>query len=123
MDPLFQLAEEVETAMSGGRSNECQSIAITALVAAAKLAAVRHQAESEKLQWLLHDNILAMQAAWIDWKHGAGADSAMEWIENTLDGPDLIPDEDEPNSQNAQAWYDANCSQALKRQQEATCKP
>ncbi|MDH0340650.1 hypothetical protein [Chromobacterium haemolyticum] len=115
MNPLIQLAEEVERAASTDCSPECMSIAITALIAGAKLAAKRHQEESEKWQWLLHDNITAMQAAWIEWKHGEGAEGAMEWIENALDGPDLIPGEDKPNSQNAQAWYDANCSQALKK--------
>jgi hypothetical protein len=37
-------------------------------------------------------NVVAMQSAYIEWKRGAGAESAMGWIANTLDGPDLIPD-------------------------------
>ncbi|QIY81467.1 hypothetical protein [Chromobacterium violaceum] len=118
MNPLIKLAEAVEEAARSDVSLECMSIAITALVAGAKLAAQHHQ----QGQWLLHDNITAMQSAWIEWKHGQGAAAAMEWIENTLNGPDLIPDEDEPNSQNAQAWYDANCSTALKNK-ETPCKP
>lgn len=38
-----------------------------------------------------HNTIVAMQAAWIEWKHGQGAEAAMQWIENTLDGPGLVP--------------------------------
>lgn len=57
-----------------------------------------------------NDMIVAMQAAWIEWKHGAGAESAMAWIENTLGGPGLIPDEDEQYGKEAQAWFDANNS-------------
>ncbi|AXE31585.1 hypothetical protein DK842_17770 [Chromobacterium phragmitis] len=112
MNPLIKLAEAVEEAARSNVSLECMSIAITALVAGAKLAA-------QQQQWLLHDNITTMQSAWIEWKHGQGAAAAMEWIENTLSDPGLIPDEDELNSQNAQAWHDANCSRALKQQQEA----
>jgi hypothetical protein len=57
---------------------------------------------------IMHNNTVAMQAAWIEWVHGDGAESAMQWIENTLDGPDLIPDEDEPHSRDSQAYFDAN---------------
>lgn len=56
----------------------------------------------------LHNNGVAMQAAWIEWQHGAGAEEAMDWIHNTLCGPGLIPDEEEPHGTNAQAYFDAN---------------
>lgn len=49
--------------------------------------------------------LLVMQAAWIEWKHGKGAERAMEWIENTLDGPDTIPRVEETGT-DAQAFYD-----------------
>ncbi len=55
-----------------------------------------------------HDLIVAMQAAYIEWKHGRGADAAMQWIGNTLRGPGLIPGEGEPYATEAQAWFDAN---------------
>ena len=55
-----------------------------------------------------HDTVTAMQAAWIEWEHGAGAEEAMGWIHNTLCGPGHIPDEDEPWGKEAQAWFDAN---------------
>lgn len=59
----------------------------------------------------MHDLITAMQAAWIEWKHGNGAEAAMQWIENTLDGPGQIPDDpDEPYVTEAQAYYDLNCA-------------
>lgn len=47
--------------------------------------------------------VAAMQAAWIEWMHGRGADAAMQWIENTLIGPGLIPGDDESD---AQAFFD-----------------
>lgn len=55
-----------------------------------------------------HDLLVAMQAAWIEWRHGKGADAAMQWIENTLSGPGLIPPDNAPWSTEAQAWFDAN---------------
>lgn len=54
----------------------------------------------------LKDNIVVMQAAWIEWKHGGGAEAAMEWIHNTLYGPGLIPEGE--HDQHAQRWFDAN---------------
>jgi len=48
-----------------------------------------------------------MQAAWIEWMHGRGADAAMQWIENTLDGPGLIPDTEGEQAPDAQAFFDA----------------
>lgn len=61
----------------------------------------------------VNDLICAMQAAWIEWKHGKGAEAGMQWIENTLDGPDLIPDENEPYGKEAQAWIDKNRSDPM----------
>ena len=57
---------------------------------------------------LMQDNVAAMQAACIENWHGKGADAAMEWIENTLDGPGLLPEESDPWGTEAQAWFDAN---------------
>ncbi|MFJ2989994.1 hypothetical protein ACIPF8_19180 [Collimonas sp. NPDC087041] len=59
---------------------------------------------------VINNLTVANQAAWIEWKHGDGADSAMEWIENGLIGPGLIPEDDEPHATNAQAYFDANAS-------------
>src|SRR5690554_543919 len=47
--------------------------------------------------------VAVMQAAWIEWRRGRGADAAMQWIENTLIGPGLIPGDDESD---AQAFFD-----------------
>jgi hypothetical protein len=55
-----------------------------------------------------HDHIVGMQAAYIEWQHGKGAESAMSWIEGALDGPGLIPSESEPYGTEAQAYFDAN---------------
>lgn len=57
-----------------------------------------------------NDHVVVMQAAWIEWRHGKGAESAMQWIENTLEGPGLIPHEDDPWATDAQAFYDFNKS-------------
>ena len=57
---------------------------------------------------IIHDHTAVMQAAYIEWKHGRGAEAAMEWIENTLCGPGLIPDEDAEHGRNAQFFFSAN---------------
>lgn len=64
--------------------------------------------ESVKLLAEMHQDLcVAMQAAWIEWKHGGGAEAGMQWIENTLDGPGLIPKADAPYGKEAQAWMDS----------------
>lgn len=59
---------------------------------------------------IIHDMVVAEQAAWIEWRHGRGAEAGMIWIQNGLVGPGHIPDEDEPYGKEAQAWFDANRS-------------
>lgn len=54
----------------------------------------------------LSRNLAVMQAAWIEWKHGRGAEAAMQWIENALWGPGLIPGEDGKLIVGAQQFYD-----------------
>ncbi|MDR2331895.1 MAG: hypothetical protein LBE61_00265 [Burkholderiaceae bacterium] len=61
----------------------------------------------------VHNMVAAEQAAWIEWKHGRGAEAAMTWIHNGLMGPGHIPDETAPYGKEAQAWYDANCADPL----------
>jgi hypothetical protein len=63
----------------------------------------------------LQNDIVAMQAAWIEWKHGAGAEAAMQWIENTLVGPGHIPAEDAEFGKEPQAFFSANCANPLPR--------
>ena len=57
--------------------------------------------------------ILAMQSAWIAHKYGnEPADSVMEWIANSLDGPGLLPDPgDDGFTIDAQAWFDAQIAE------------
>ena len=57
---------------------------------------------------MLNDQCVVMQAAWIEWKHGKGAEAAMTWIHNTLWGPGLLPEG--PYDHDAQKWFDANRS-------------
>lgn len=56
------------------------------------------------------DITVAQQAAWIEWMHGKGAKAGMQWIQNTLAGPGLIPSENAPYGKEAQAYFDANKS-------------
>ena len=63
---------------------------------------------SEDLGKIIHDMVVGQQAAWIEWRHGKGAEEAMGWIENGLAGPGHIPDEDAPYGKEPQAFYDAN---------------
>lgn len=72
----------------------------------AELAAVRHMLDT--MVTAVHDQVVANQAAWIEWRHGRGAEAGMQWVENGLFGPGQIPDEDEPYAKEAQAWMDAN---------------
>lgn len=51
----------------------------------------------------LHNTLVGNQSAWIEWRHGAGAEEAMTWIHNGLAGPGLIP-----YGKEAQPWFDAN---------------
>lgn len=60
-----------------------------------------------------HDLCVSMQAAWIEWRHGKGAEAAMGWIQNTLTGPGLIPDSEAPYGKEAQAWMDSQRSEPL----------
>lgn len=62
----------------------------------------------DTLSKIVHNMVVAEQAAWIEWQHGKGAEAAMRWIGNGLAGPGHIPDETEPYGKEAQAWYDAN---------------
>lgn len=73
----------------------------------------KRKAFLKELANLHHDLLVTMQAAWIEWKHGAGADAAMQWIENTLAGPGLIPSEQAPYGKEAQAFMSANRSDPL----------
>lgn len=64
--------------------------------------------EKEHMKMLvdLHqDAIVVMQAALIEWQHGKGAEAALQWLVNTLVGPGLLPDEDEPYGKDAQLYF------------------
>ena len=75
----------------------------------AQVATLRAQRDSlahscKSVGWLNERNILAMQAAWIESQTGSPIDG-MNWIENTLAGPGLLPDWS--GSCSAQEWFDA----------------
>jgi hypothetical protein len=57
---------------------------------------------------VIHDMVVGQQAAWIEWKHGKGAEEGMVWIHNALFGPGFIPYKDDPYVKDAQAYYDTH---------------
>jgi len=57
----------------------------------------------KELDLMFGKNILVMQAAIIEWRATGDAKNGMEWIFNTLFGPDELPSEDEKD---AQAYFD-----------------
>lgn len=59
---------------------------------------------------IIHDAVVANQAAYIEWRHGKGAEGGMQWVENGLAGPGHIPREHAPYGKEAQAYFDANKS-------------
>ena len=69
----------------------------------ALLRTPRGEGEAAAMSANLARALAAMQAAWIEWRRGRGADAAMQWIENTLIGPGLIPGDD---ASDAQAFFD-----------------
>lgn len=60
-----------------------------------------------------NDLIVTMQAALIEWKHGKGAEAALQWIVNTLAGPGLLPSGDARYGNDAQAYMSANRSDPM----------
>lgn len=70
---------------------------------------------NRELGSIIHDLTVANQAAWIEWKHGDGAEAGMQWVENGLAGPGMIPGEDDddgdnPLLKNAQDYFDRHSS-------------
>lgn len=68
---------------------------------------------AKSLGHICQDQVVLMQAAYIEWKHGAGAEAAMRWIRNTLAGPGNVPAPEEPYAREAQAYFDANRASPL----------
>ena len=64
---------------------------------------------------IIHNLIVANQAAWIEWQHGAGCEKAMVWIHNGLVGPGHIPEDTETD---AQKFFDAHILEYGKQQVE-----
>lgn len=61
---------------------------------------------------IISNHCIAMQSALIEWYGSGTADSGMQWIENTLSGPGLLPDMKEASALGgAQAWFDAKTAE------------
>ena len=86
-----------------------------------RLTAERDSAEKccSMLSRINNGIILAMQASWIAHQYGKEpADSVMEWIANSLDGPGLLPDPgDDGFTIDAQAWFDAQSASKVNSRQ------
>jgi hypothetical protein len=57
---------------------------------------------------IIHNMVVSLQSAWIEWQHGEGAEKAMIHIHNMLDGPGQIPDENDPYGKDSEMYYAAN---------------
>lgn len=110
-----------------------EGAARTALCSAIKEMAAERDALRQQLQRMerrgdtfseiIHNHCLAMSAALIEQAIGQGAEAGMRWIENTLDGPGLLPDLDEARRLGgAQAWFDAKTDEEEQRRAELRAK-
>ncbi|KQQ40416.1 hypothetical protein ASF61_06580 [Duganella sp. Leaf126] len=70
-----------------------------------RIAALERRIHSDAK--IMHDVLVGNQAAWIEWRRGAGAEAAMTWVQNSLMGVG-VPDEAAPWASEPQAWYSAN---------------
>src|SRR5690606_35094561 len=102
---LWWAANELVAALEGRSTLTVQQCitGVKRLLAEADLRTPRGEGEAAAMSANLARALAAMQAAWIEWRRGRGADAAMQWIENTLIGPGLIPGDDESD---AQAFFD-----------------
>jgi hypothetical protein len=75
---------------------------------------------------VIANHCIAMQAALIEWYGSGTADRGMQWIENTLSGPGLLPDMKEAAELGgAQAWFDAKMAEheAFRAANPAPARP
>ena len=72
------------------------------------------------LSQCIHNMVVAEQSAWIEWKHGKGAEVAMEWIENGLMGPGHLPEHD---GLTAQEYFNANVDERMEPPAAAPLPP
>lgn len=74
------------------------------------------QRSLEAMGQIVHNMTVAQQAAWLEWQTGNGAEAAMDWIENGLIGPGLLPEDEDgkPVGLTAQAFFDQNADEELK---------
>ncbi|CAI8970287.1 ead/Ea22-like family protein [Pseudomonas soli] len=93
------------------RVAQCRSMLDAAFIAAASPASILELlAENEALRMLTKEMdlmfvryLLGMRASIVEWQQGKGADAAMEWIWNGLNGPGELPPAEETQ---AQAYFD-----------------
>ena len=71
----------------------------------------------EHISFHLEMVLCAMQAAYVEMCN-TGADNAIRWIENTLDGPGLIPDV--PKGITAQEFFDKEMAELESRMRNET---
>lgn len=103
----------IETILASGGVSSLQEAIKHSLITTEQMLAERDKTIArlrERIKFdaeILHNTLTGNQAAWIEWKRGAGAEAAMAWIQNGLAGVG-VPAEDAPWANEAQAWFDAN---------------
>ena len=99
-----RLQEIIDACERGGARTTCGGELCGACIeCSARAARVSLQREMLAVSQSLSRVVAVMQAAWIEWRHGRGAEEGMQWIENTLNGPGLIPND---GGTDAQAFFD-----------------
>src|SRR5690606_34525521 len=99
-----RLQEIIDACERGGARTTCGGeLCGECIECSARAARVALQREMLAVSQSLARVVAVMQAAWIEWRHGRGAEEGMQWIENTLNGPGLIPND---GGTDAQAFFD-----------------
>ena len=108
MDEQRRFAAQVGKVGALYAERDAELAAAQALVAERDATVEKYRQHAKLIGATMTDMIAANQAAWIEWRRERGADAAMEWVENGLCGPGLIPGKDEPWATEPQAYFDAN---------------
>ncbi|WP_321878431.1 hypothetical protein [Paraburkholderia bannensis] len=110
--------DKLETAARAANQpsiSNAEILELTAEVRRLRKDTVRRLELTKTISEALHDNIVAMQSAIIEWQHGRGTEAGLQWIVNTLMGPGQLPDFDAPYGKNAQLWFNEHQAHPFPR--------
>lgn len=79
-----------------------------------------HTQVARAMAYAFARNVASMQAAYIEWTRGDGADHGMAWISNTLCGPGLLPG---AGTATAQEFFDCEMEKLDKLYPDVTMNP